>query len=157
MVDKERSEVSYFRSIVKGKVPTAGPSVINDEMIRAWIRKYNLENKIFGQDNMAFSELLELRLSFSNILKIQNLRGLSKLKKLCLDNNIISKIEGLGEELANLEWLDLSFNNISVVEGLDNLQSLTDLSLFHNRIEVLDAGLDRCQRLNLLSRGEPDS
>ena len=106
---------------------------------------------------MAFSELLELRLSFSNILKIQNLRGLSKLKKLCLDNNIISKIEGLGEELANLEWLDLSFNNISVVEGLDNLQSLIDLSLFHNRIEVLDAGLDRCQRLNLLSRGEPDS
>lgn len=154
MADKDSYEVSFFKSLVKRKADTVDPNVINDEMIREYIKKFNLENKIFGQDDMPFSELLELRLSFSNILKIQNLRGLSKLKKLCLDNNIITKIEGLGEELINLEWLDLSFNNISAVEGLDNLESLTDLSLFHNRIKVFEGGLDKCEKLNLISLGD---
>jgi hypothetical protein len=147
-------EVTYFKSLVQRKADTIDPNVINDEMIREYIKKYNLENKIFGQDNMPLSELLELRLSFMNIMKIQNLRGLTKLKKLCLDNNIIVKIEGLGEELVYLEWLDLSFNNIPVVEGLDNLESLTDLSLFSNKIKVLEGGLDKCEKLNLISLGD---
>ena len=154
MVDKDSYEVSYFKSLVKRKADTVDPNVINDESIREYIKKYNAENKIYGMDDMPFSEIVELKLSFSNILKIQNLRGLVKLRKLCLDNNIIAKIEGLGEELVSLEWLDLSFNNISVVEGLDNLESLTDLSLFHNRIKVVDSGLDKCEKLNLLSLGD---
>ncbi|OMJ93728.1 hypothetical protein SteCoe_3296 [Stentor coeruleus] len=154
MVDKDNYEVSFFKNVGKKKADTVDPNVINDELIKKYIKEFNLENKIFGLDDMPFSELLELKLSFQNILKIQNLRGLTKLKKLCLDNNIITKIEGLGEELAEIEWLDLSFNNISVVEGLDNLISLTDLSLFHNLIKVVDSGLDKCERLNLLSLGD---
>mmetsp|Transcript_4090 Transcript_4090/g.3944 ORF Transcript_4090/g.3944 Transcript_4090/m.3944 type:complete len:487 (+) Transcript_4090:158-1618(+) len=106
-------------------------------------------------DDMPFSDLLELRLSFQNILKIQNLRGLTSLKKLCLDNNIITKIEGLTEDLVNLEWLDLSFNNIKVVEGLEELINLTDLSLFHNQItEVRAPSLDSCKKLNVISLGD---
>ena len=52
-----------------------------------------------------------LRLSFKEIRCIDNLVGLNKLTKLCLDNNVIEKIENL-DSLVNLKWLDLSFNNI---------------------------------------------
>ena len=152
--DKDSYEVSFFKSVGIKKVDTVDPNVINDELIKKYIKEYNLENKIFGMDDMPFCDIIELRLSFQNILKIQNLRGLYGLKKLCLDNNIITKIEGLGEELADLEWLDLSFNNIIKVEGFDELVSLTDLSLFHNQIKVVDTGLDNCKKLNILSLGD---
>lgn len=33
-----------------------------------------------------------LRLSYKNVLKIDNLQGFSRLTKLCLDNNIIESI-----------------------------------------------------------------
>lgn len=46
-----------------------------------------------------------------------------------LDNNIITKIEGL-HGLVNLTWLDLSFNMISTIEGLEKCTKLTDLTLF---------------------------
>lgn len=154
MGDKDSYEVSFFKNAGKKKADTVDPNVINDELIKRYIHEYNAENKIYGMDDMPFYDLLELRLSFQNILKIQNLRGLYSLKKLCLDNNIITKIEGLGEELSNLEWLDLSFNNISVVEGLEELVSLTDLSLFHNLIKEVSDGLDACKKLNVLSLGD---
>jgi Leucine-rich repeat (LRR) protein len=76
---------------------------------------------------------------------------MEKLTKLQLDNNIITKIQGL-ECLVNLEWLDLSFNMITKIEGLDNCLKLTDLSLFKNRITVL-SGLENLKELNVLSVG----
>lgn len=75
------------------------------------------------------------------------------LRKLCLDNNIIDRIDGL-ETLENLEWLDLSFNQIKEIEGLEGLINLTDLSLFHNEIVRVDNGLDQCTRLNVFSIGD---
>ena len=71
--------------------------------------------------------------------------------KLQLDNNIITKIQGL-ETLNKLKWLDLSFNMIEKVEGLENLTLLEDLSLFSNKIQVLE-GLDTLDNLNVLSVG----
>ena len=103
MDDKDSYEVTFFKNVGKKKAETVDPSVINDELIKKYIREYNQENKIFGLDDIPFYDLVELRLSFQNILKIQNLRGLYGLKKLGLDNNIIPKIEGLTDELENLE------------------------------------------------------
>lgn len=130
------------------------PNVISDDLIRRFIREYNAENKVFNMDDMLIADITELRLSFQNIQKIQNLEGLHNLKKLCLDNNIIEVIEGLEEFLPNLEWLDLSFNSISMIEGLYGLPNLTDLSLFHNRIVTVADGLDDCPKLNVLSLGD---
>ena len=76
---------------------------------------------------------------------------MEKLTKLQLDNNIITKIQGLNS-LVNLTWLDLSFNLIEKVEGLDKLARLEDLSLFSNRITKLEA-LDHLPCLNVLSVG----
>lgn len=101
-METETDEDLYIRSLAKKKTDRADPNVISDALIHEYIKEYNFNNKLFGMDSMPFRDLCELRLSFKNILKIQNLTGLPSLKKLCLDNNIISKIEGL-EELRNLE------------------------------------------------------
>lgn len=99
----------------------------------------------------ALHEVETLIFSFKNLSRVDNLRGLSALTKLQLDNNIISKIENLGH-LTNLTWLDLSFNNIERIEGLETLTRLRDLSLFSNRITRLES-LDALTGLNALSVG----
>ena len=93
----------------------------------------------------------ELRLSFKNVLEIDNLQGFHALRTLCLDNNIIKCMKNL-DHLVNLTWLDLSFNRISKVTGLDRLEKLTDLSLFNNMISEVN-GLGRCKNLHCLSLG----
>jgi Leucine-rich repeat (LRR) protein len=71
--------------------------------------------------------------------------GLCELR---LDNNKITKIEGLSH-LVNLTWLDLSYNQIETIEGLDALTKLTDLSLQGNRIAELGKGLDKLTLLQV--------
>jgi Leucine-rich repeat (LRR) protein len=93
-------------------------------------------------------DIISLNLSFSNIAKIQNLVGLTSLRKLKLNSNTITKIENL-EDLTNLEWLNLSFNNITKIENLGCLKNLTDLSLAHNQIETLE-NLEENTQLNVL-------
>ena len=93
----------------------------------------------------------ELRLSFRNIFRIDNLHGFEKLTTLCLDNNIIEDIVNLSH-LVNVQWLDLSFNNISVIKGLETLTKLTDVSFYNNSIKEIQ-GLDSCSELNCLSIG----
>jgi len=92
-----------------------------------------------------------LKLSFKNVLKIDNLQGFAMLRRLCLDNNIIQSISNL-DHLVHLEWLDLSFNNITKIQGLNKLAKLKDLSLFSNRISEVE-GLDSCTALQCLSLG----
>ena len=94
------------------------PVVIDENLIREAIKTYNLENKLLNQDNIEFSQLKVLCLSYANILKIQNLQGLSSLEKLYLDNNIIKTVEGL-DHLKQLKWLDLSFNCIETINNLN--------------------------------------
>ena len=139
------------RSKVQGK-ESVRPTVISSSLIAQYIRDYNRENKIFDKDDLLLWDLNHLSLSYQNIIDIDNLRGMEKLKKLQLDNNIIYKIQNL-EHLVNLEWLDLSFNQIEKIEGLSTLNKLTDLSLYNNHI-VEVGGLGKLLELNVLSLGE---
>lgn len=93
-----------------------------------------------------------MALSYKNIIEIDNLKGLERLQKLQLDNNIICKIQKL-DHLVNLSWLDLSFNLIEEIQGLENLTKLTDLSLYSNKIKKL-SGLENLCNLNVLSIGK---
>mmetsp|Transcript_30910 Transcript_30910/g.35207 ORF Transcript_30910/g.35207 Transcript_30910/m.35207 type:complete len:534 (+) Transcript_30910:75-1676(+) len=129
----------------------ANPTVISDDLVKRFIREYNKENDIYEKDDMPFSEVKVLSLSFKNIIHIKNLDGFQKLEKLQLDNNLIGTIENLGH-LVNLKWLDLSFNTISSISGLENLVNLTDLSLFSNEIKKLE-NLEKLTKLNVLSIG----
>ena len=154
-----------FKTKIERDAETVKPTVINDKLIEDYLVTYNRENKIFDQQNMRIWDLTHLSISFKSkflaylfwqlliidIVEIDNLHGMEKLTKLQLDNNIITKIQGL-ECLVNLEWLDLSFNMITKIEGLDNCLKLTDLSLFKNRITVL-SGLENLKELNVLSVG----
>lgn len=107
--------------------------------------------RIAKQEGIDFKDVLQLRLDFRNILRIDNLWSFSSLTKLQLDNNIIEKIEGL-DSLKNLIWLDLSFNNIEVIEGLDALGNLEDLSLYNNRISHIE-NMDHLGKLQVFSMG----
>ena len=119
--------MSMFNSTADGKNKQSGrtkevvePVVIDEALIRDSIKKYNAENKILNKDNIEFSQLKVLCLSYANILKIQNLQGLYALEKLDLDNNIIGEIDGL-DHLQELRWLDLSFNCIALLRILKSL------------------------------------
>ena len=92
-----------------------------------------------------------LTLSFQNIGKIDNLVGFDMLTKLCLDNNQIERIAGIGH-LKKLRWIDLSFNKIRRIEGLEDLKLLEDLSLYSNKISDVE-GLGLCPKLQCLSLG----
>jgi hypothetical protein len=127
------------------------PVVIDENLIRESIKQYNIENKLLNQDNIEFSQLRVLCLSYANILKIQNLQGLSCLEKLYLDNNIIKTIEGL-DHLKQLKWLDLSFNCIETIANLSELTNLTDLSIYSNQITRVE-NLKDLQMLEVLSLG----
>ncbi len=108
-------------------------------------------SKPVSLEPIRLEEVASLRLSYKNILGIDNLVGLRALTTLCLDNNVIEEIGNLGH-LVNLEWLDLSFNNIRKIGGLDKLVRLKDLSLYSNQIEVVE-NLERCAALECLSLG----
>ena len=49
---------------------------------------------------------------------------------------MIVNIENL-DRFPNLKYLDLSFNQIETVQGLEQLTALEDLSLYHNKIQVV--------------------
>ena len=135
------------------------PAVISYELIRkcivppraldgSFLKPEKAEEK---KAEMTSEHIVEVCLSFQNVLKLDNLHGLQNLVKLQLDNNIISAIENISH-LTSLEWLDLSFNNITKIEGLDALTRITDLSLFNNQIESIE-GISSLQALNVFSIG----
>jgi len=57
--------------------------------IKRYALEYNKENRIYDKDDEDIWELTHLQLSYKNIWIIDNLKGLEKLTKLQLDNNII--------------------------------------------------------------------
>jgi len=133
--------------------------VIDDEMItKALVEAGGMDHEFSSNVTFQLPEIIAkaptLRLSFKNILAIDNLQGFHALTKLCLDNNIINRIHNLNH-LSNLTWLDLSFNNIEKIDGLGHLTKLSDLSLFNNRIEEIE-GLENCKELQCLSLGNND-
>lgn len=109
------------------------------------------DDHVAQKNDVAFEDILELRMSFESIGEIRNLEGFTSLHTLALDNNCITTIQNL-ECLPNLVWLDLSFNKIKKITGLESLAKLEDLSLCNNEIEMIE-GLDSCVALNALSLG----
>ncbi|NWU66467.1 DRC3 protein, partial [Pterocles burchelli] len=128
------------------------PNVIDDEMVQEAMAEQCPEAIRNLGKREGVKDVMELQLSFRNILQIANLWQFENLTKLQLDNNIIEKIEAL-ESLVHLVWLDLSFNNIEVIEGLDTLINLQDLSLCSNRISKIEH-MDTLQKLQIFSIGK---
>lgn len=118
-------------------VEVTEPEVIDIPLIEDCIVVTGGEEMQKERKNLRFEEVEWLKLSFRNIVRIENLMGLHKLLKLQLDNNHIRKIENL-DHLLNLTWLDLSFNQIEIIEGLDTLVKITDLCLTHNKIAKIE-------------------
>ncbi|NXF31682.1 DRC3 protein, partial [Nyctibius bracteatus] len=129
------------------------PNIIDDEMVQKAIEEQCPEDvrELAKREGINSKDVMELQLSFRNILQIDNLWQYENLTKLQLDNNVIEKIEAL-ESLVHLVWLDLSFNNIEVIEGLDTLVKLQDLSLYNNRISKIEH-MDTLQELQIFSIG----
>lgn len=138
---KNISKIFQAKANNEKEKETVQPTVINDDLIKSYQERYNKENKIFEKDKEPIWNLTHLSLSYKNIWIIDNLKGMEKLQKLQLDNNIIQHIQNL-DHLVNLTWLDLSFNQIEKIQGLDTLTKLTDLSLYDNCIKKIE-GLDK--------------
>lgn len=145
-------ETLKTKSKIEKNPDSVKPTVINDKLIKAYMKQYHKDDKIFDKDDMQIWELDHLSLSYLNIVSIDNLNGMEKLRKLQLDNNIICEIRNL-DKLVNLEWLDLSFNSIERIEGLEKCTKITDLSLYSNQIKELK-NLDKLTELNVLSVGQ---
>uniref|UniRef100_A0A4W4GW58 Dynein regulatory complex subunit 3 n=1 Tax=Electrophorus electricus TaxID=8005 RepID=A0A4W4GW58_ELEEL len=133
---------------------TMEPSVVDEQMLQKAVEEQGPQDqagRIAKEEGIQYHEVIQLRLDYRNILKIDHLWEFTSLTKLQLHNNLIEKIQGL-EKLINLEWLDLSFNNIQVIEGLDTLVKLQDLSLYNNYISVIE-NMDPLKNLQIFSLG----
>ncbi|GIQ80934.1 hypothetical protein KIPB_001814 [Kipferlia bialata] len=85
-------------------------------------------------NEMILSTLEEVTLHQFKIRKIEALGTYCKrLKILYLQNNRITKIEGLNK-LKSLEYLNLAINRIDVIENLERCESLSKLDLTANYI-----------------------
>ncbi|KAM9843971.1 dynein regulatory complex subunit 3 [Aulostomus maculatus] len=116
------------------------PIFLDEEILqRAIIEELpqNQAGRIAKEEGIQINEVLQLRLEYRNILKIDHLWGLNMLTQLHLNNNLIKKMEGL-DHLINLIWLNLSFNNIEKIEGLESLRKLEVLNLSNNKISVIE-------------------
>lgn len=129
------------------------PNVITEDLTRQCIQVEGTDQEAVEEKmrTMHLRQVETVAYSFKSLAKIDNLKPLSNLVKLQLDNNNIQKIENL-QHLTNLTWLDLSFNKITKIEGLDQLTKLVDLSLFNNQVSELE-NLDALVNLNVFSIG----
>jgi len=130
-------------------VEVTEPEVIDIPLLEECIIVTGGEEMSLQSKSLPFKEVNWLKLSFKNIVRIENLVGFIALQKLQLDNNHIRKIENL-DHLTNLTWLDLSFNQIVKIEGIDTLTQLTDLCLTHNEIKKLE-GISKLEQLEIFS------
>ncbi len=92
----------------------------------------NYEGNIFFPSG--YHPILNLNSSeVYDIIKIENIQNLTKLKKLYLNFNQIIEITGL-DNLSNLRSLHLQGNRISKISGLNNLKNLEYIYLNNNEI-----------------------
>ena len=80
-------------------------------------------------------EIEEINLEYSNITEIEKdaFSSFKNLKELYLNNNQITKIEGL-ENLINLKTLYLDNNQITKIVRLKNLIKLKNLYIYNNKL-----------------------
>lgn len=128
------------------------PSVMDENMLQKAVEEQGPQEqagRIAKEEGIHFSEVLQLRFEYKNILRIEHLWEFTSLTKLNLNCNMIKKIEGL-DRLTNLTYLNLSFNNIEKIEGLESLVKLEHLNLFNNRISVIE-NMDTLENLEFFS------
>ena len=96
------------------------------------------------------NNLTRLDLSYYKLTKIpKEINELTQLEYLLLDNNQITKIEGL-ETLTQLEYLLLDNNQITKIGGLETLTQLKYLALNNNQITKI-GGLETLTQLKYLA------
>ncbi|XP_053298670.1 dynein regulatory complex subunit 3 [Pleuronectes platessa] len=118
----------------------AQPILMDEELVQKAVDEQTPRDqagRIARAEGIHLDEVLAIRLDFRHILKIDNLWDFTSLTRLCLNNNLIERIEGL-DRLVNLTWLNLSFNRIERIEGLESLRKLEYLNLSNNRISVIE-------------------
>uniref|UniRef100_UPI0037E89321 dynein regulatory complex subunit 3 n=1 Tax=Semicossyphus pulcher TaxID=241346 RepID=UPI0037E89321 len=101
--------------------------------------------RIMKEEGIHFDRILQLRLEYKDIPRIDYLWEFTSLVRLDINNNLIEKIEGL-DHLLNLTWLNLSFNSLEKIEGLESLRKLEVLNLSNNRISVIE-NMDTLEKL----------
>jgi protein phosphatase 1 regulatory subunit 7 len=123
--------------------PSATAQVVNPEALSD--PEYSDEENVLPGDKIEADEDLfdgedpdtdEIMATHSRIRSIPALRleRFKKVARICLRQNTIQHIEGLGCLADTLEDLDLYDNLISHVRGLDELTKLTSLDLSFNKI-----------------------
>ena len=130
-------------------------NVVDDRMALMAIQVSSLDEASteWKRRAMELAEATSVSFSYKKVSRMGYLAPFRDLTKLQLDNNALTKIEGL-DHLTQLRWLDLSFNALTKMENLENLVKLEDLSLYHNQIDTIE-GLDACKEtLVSLSLGE---
>ena len=95
------------------------------------------------------SVLQELELDHCSIRRLQNLHGLTSLRRASFSDNELTHVEGL-EGCTALEELILEENRITQLEGLSTLVYLKRLDVGKNRLAKVD-GVDTLSRLTQLS------
>lgn len=162
---------------VEKKIVLANPEAISDA-------EYSDEENVLPGDTLPADEDLledepddveEIDCIHSRIATVPSLHleRFTKLRRLCLRQNVITEIEGLSsladtledldfydnlishirglEDLVNLTSLDLSFNKIKHIKRVNHLKKLTDLYFVQNKISTIENldGLDKLRNLEL--------
>ena len=118
--------------------------ISNDKVIELRLSSKKLKNEdleLIGK----LTGLKDLYLNNNQITKIEGLNNLVELEYLNLNDNQISKIQGL-EKLANLKYLHLKNNQITKIQGLDKSTKLRWLNIEGNNIDTIQ-GLDNLKNL----------
>nr|XP_022918474.1 dynein regulatory complex subunit 3-like [Onthophagus taurus] len=130
------------------------PRVIDHQVIQKCLEEQVLKGeagRLALLEGIPWNEVLQARLEFLNILRIDHVWMLPGLRKLSLSNNLIEKIENM-DALVNLEELDLSFNRIKALENLNTLVNLQILTVFDNLITKIE-NMDNLKKLMIFSIG----
>lgn len=109
----------------------------------------NIDDIIKIENIKNLTKLRKLYLNFNQIKEIDGLDNLSDLRSLHLQGNRISKISGL-RNLKNLEYIYLNNNEISEITGINYNANLKMIQLFNNKISKIK-GLKKAGNLEVLN------
>jgi hypothetical protein len=93
--------------------------------------------------------VVELYISYSNILDIGDLKNLVNLKTLECSYNQLKSLKGI-ENLTNLEYLYINNNLLTSLEGIEKLTKLKCLDIYDNKLTSL-AGIENLINLTYLN------
>lgn len=101
-----------------------------------------------------FTKLRRLCLRQNQIKKLEELPSALKeeIEELDVYDNLIKKIGNALEGFERLKSLDLSFNDLKKMDGIGHLVNLTDLYFVQNRIRKIE-GLEKLSKLRNLELG----